>query len=330
LAAFGKSGHVASSKKYRVIPVIGHGNKSLTNEYEAHDYVVACEKYGIPQLRHRVILVGIREDLGDVDLQPLIPKKAPTVNEVLSDLPQLRSGLSRRRSGVAYRKLCDGPDEWVEVIKGQTLRNGEGPCRWLKTLSNGADKEVYARIVEVVRGLKPSQFDRGDEFVPFERDRDSKNPLGWWYFDDDIHGVCNHHTRGHMDKDLARYLYATCFADVHKVSPRLSDFPAPLQPDHENASTGDFADRFRVQIGEQPSTTITSHISKDGHYFIHPDPNQCRSMTVREAARLQTFPDNYYFCGPRTAQCVQVGNAVPPLLAHQIAKSIWSILEQTS
>jgi DNA (cytosine-5)-methyltransferase 1 len=133
-----------------------------------------------------------------------------------------------------------------------------------------------------------------------------------------------------MDKDLARYLYATCFADVHKVSPRLSDFPAPLQPDHENASTGDFADRFRVQIGEQPSTTITSHISKDGHYFIHPDPNQCRSMTVREAARLQTFPDNYYFCGPRTAQCVQVGNAVPPLLAHQIAKSIWSILEQTS
>jgi len=113
----------------------------------------------------------------------------------------------------------------------------------------------------------------------------------------------------------------------------LMDFPTCLLPDHknvdpENIGESIFKDRFRVQIAGRHSMTVTSHIAKDGHAFIHPKASECRSLTVREAARLQTFPDTYVFLGSRTSQYTQVGNAVPPLLAWQIAEVVADLLKQ--
>ena len=153
-----------------------------------------------------------------------------------------------------------------------------------------------------------------------------------WYHDPELAVWLNEETRGHMSSDLRRYVYAATFSHAFEHSPkghqRLPSFRTASS--HKNWKTGKFADRFRVQRFEFPSTTITSHIAKDGHYFIHPDPSQCRSLTVREAARLQTFPDNYFFRGNRTEQFHQVGNAVPPFLAMQIAAIVDRLLTRNT
>ena len=86
-----------------------------------------------------------------------------------------------------------------------------------------------------------------------------------------------------------------------------------------------FKDRFRRLKSDEPSWTIMAHLAKDGYRYIH--PIQPRTITVREAARLQSFPDKFIFKGSRTAQYRQVGNAVPPLLGKAIAEAVRRILK---
>ena len=136
-----------------------------------------------------------------------------------------------------------------------------------------------------------------------------------------------HQSRPHTSQDIKIYKRAIQLWNHEHQRLNYNDLPDELKT-HKNRTS--FTDRFKVVEGNETKChTILAHLSKDGHYFIHPDIKQHRSITVREAARIQSFPDNYFFEGPRTAQCVQVGNAVPPLLARQIAEKIWSVLKFT-
>ena len=137
--------------------------------------------------------------------------------------------------------------------------------------------------------------------------------------------ILTHHiARPHNERDIQ--IYKKAINAWKKANKRLNyaDLPEHLQT-HKNKKS--FLDRFKVVADDKKhSHTIVAHIAKDGHYYIHPDIKQARSLTVREAARIQSFPDDYYFEGPRTARYRQVGNAVPPLLAQGIAQKIKGML----
>ena len=137
-------------------------------------------------------------------------------------------------------------------------------------------------------------------------------------FDDDI--LTLHIARKHNERDrkIYRFYIETWFKEGRR--PDYDELPDHLKT-HRNRDA--FKDRFKVVASDIGySQTIMAHLSKDGHYYIHPDINQLRSISVREAARLQSFPDNFYFEGPMTAMFRQIGNAVPPLMAEKIAEKI--------
>ena len=276
-------------------------------------FLVKAEKYGVPQARHRMFIVGIRNDL-NIEPKQLQPHAPPTVKETIGNLPKIRSGLSRGH---------DSFDNWlneISKVEDIDLISHLNGAPYTQKIKEGLEKLMVTNGQAKMRGS-----------TKYPKSPNKNHETLEWMHDTSLTTLVGHESRSHMGSDLRRYLYAAVFADKAGVSPKLADFPPELLPNHHNVKNGHtgqmFPDRFRVQLQNNPATTITSHISKDGHYFIHYDPKQCRSLTVREAARLQTFPDNYKFEGPRTSQYQQIGNAVPPYLALQIADIIAEVLD---
>ncbi len=236
------------------------------------------------------------------------------LNSVNFGIPQNR----KRLILIGYRKTLERKNKLMNTIFSNLQKVGQYP--------DNAHITVRQAINDLPH-LHPGEGDNGYHQEKYSKNRNLSSYQEIMRMDSV--GVLNHFARGHMSSDLDRYRYfiehyrntghAANIEDLIKERPDLI-------PAHRHLDK--FIDRFKVQWWTKPASTITAHLSKDGHYFIHPDVKQCRSFTVREAARCQSFHDNFYFEGSRTEQFRQVGNAVPPFLAEAIGNAVRIELEK--
>ena len=239
----------------------------LGKEYKVYngnpsDMVFNTVNYGVPQIRKRVIILGVRKD---IDIEPADLYKGIVKTNWDSDMPE-----SERKG----------------LLPPITVRDAIGD---LPSVPNGGGSKIME--------FKPKTM---NSFVQKIRSKDDDTLL-------------YHVTRKNNDKDKERY---KVMAQNHWTFLEMLEKRPDLR--HEKARV--FPNSYTVQWWDQPSKTIIAHLYKDGNLFIHPDWKQDRSITVREAARLMSFPDDFVFCGSRTEQFKQIGNAVPPLFAEAIAK----------
>lgn len=250
-------------------PILPSIMAALSNEYkvinDASMLVHNTADYGVPQIRKRVIIMGVRKDITNKEAIDLYRDVVKTHYN-----PDVKVG--DRGNLMKYVTVRDAISDLPIVAQGEdaSTEQYDYPC------NNAFLKRI---------GRKG------------------------------IHPLMDHIARKHNALDMERFAVMIknhwSFGQLRKEMP---------QYEHEHARV--FDNSYVVQWWDMPSKTILAHIHKDGFQFIHPDGNQTRSFTVREAARIQSFPDDFVFAGSRGEKYKQIGNAVPPLFAEALAKSI--------
>lgn len=233
-------------------------------KFDPKTIVLNSVNYGVPQLRKRVIIIGVRKDI-DINVDDMY-------------------------NGII--KTHFAPDT--------------------KELDRGSLKK-FVTVRDAIEELPPLHPGEGSPLLDFSYKRN--NEFLKRICPENLNTLRDHVARNHNEKDIQRYVE---MSKNHWTFRELLENREDLH--HEKRRV--FGNSYTVQWWDLPSKTIIAHLYKDGNQFIHPDYKQGRTFTVREAARIQSFPDDFIFEGPRTEQFKQIGNAVPPLFAEAIAKCI--------
>ena len=189
--------------RYKLYSLVKSGQIS---SLRLSDFVVRMENFGVPQARHRIIILGIRED---IDIIPNILEPNTSfvpVKKVLYGLPRVRSGLSCEE---------DNADFWISRLDEMT----KSP--WYRSLKENESSKIYEKLAYSRKKIRRPRADRGGEFIKYDPKIDYCSE---WFLDPRIEGVCNHSTRTHIVNDLYRYFYTACFAQAEHRSALLRDF----------------------------------------------------------------------------------------------------------
>ncbi len=222
--------------------------------------------YGVPQIRERVILIGVRKDIDYIN-----------VNQIYSDIRKTNSNDDENLPD--YFTVKDAIADLPKLLPGESAN----------------------KVIAESKNTQNAYLEK---------------------ISNDSSLVYNHEARKHNAQDIERYRILSS----HK-NWQLKDLQN-VRPDLVHHDPKHFGNRYTVQEWDKPGKTVVAHLYKDGNLFIHPDPEQARTFTVREAARIQSFPDDFVFEGSRTQQYKQVGNAVPPLMAEAFAKTLKNYLDK--
>lgn len=242
---------------------------ALGNRYKVIDdpaiLVHNTADYGVPQIRKRVIIMGVRDDIDEKEAIDLYNAVRKTHYD--PEMPE-----NERHGLLRFVDVHDALSDLPPVEPGQDASTDafDYPCN-----------NAFLRRIG-----QPG-----------------------------IHPLMDHLARNHNEMDRERFRvmieHHWSFGEMRRRRPDL---------EHEHARV--FDNSYVVQWWDLPSKTILAHIHKDGFQFIHPDYDQARTFTVREAARIQSFPDDFVFAGSRGEKYKQIGNAVPVLFAEALAKAI--------
>lgn len=279
-----------------------------TSQVDRESFIIKPQELGLPVARRRAFLFGMRHDI-TTPFERLHPLSPVTVRDSIHDLPPIRS---RLQGG------SDTDREWHSTVRNHYLE--------LARKATG-----IAGMEELAQGLQRVGESTGPVLAPGTM-RLARNPFSaaipcWpdWYLDQNLDVWLNHEGSTLAAEDLPRVAFASMHAILKSKSVFEQDFVAlglrgatasgwPVGPMHFNVHPLAGAARLSGAM----ATRLTEH--------IHPDPLQCRSLTVREVARLQTFPDNYLFLGTRTSQYKQAGSEVPPRLGLMMANILDTVL----